>query len=71
MADILGTNWPKRAGPAAMILNNKSKTDPSNSVDLILKPASPILKIEPEEPLRKFILLSFLQKEKKYIIIKN
>ncbi|XP_017076068.1 ubiquitin carboxyl-terminal hydrolase CYLD isoform X1 [Drosophila eugracilis] len=55
LADILGTNWPKRAGAAAMILNNKSKTvtESIGCEDAIKKPASPILvKPEPEEPLR-------------------
>ncbi|KAI8042525.1 hypothetical protein M5D96_003838 [Drosophila gunungcola] len=55
LADILGSNWPKRAGAAAMILNNKSKTvtEPTSCEDSILKPASPILtKVETEEPLR-------------------
>uniref|UniRef100_A0A6P4FPA1 Uncharacterized protein LOC108053228 isoform X1 n=1 Tax=Drosophila rhopaloa TaxID=1041015 RepID=A0A6P4FPA1_DRORH len=55
LADILGSNWPKRAGVAAMILNNKSKTvtEPTTCEDSNLKAASPILtKIETEEPLR-------------------
>ncbi|XP_017042920.1 ubiquitin carboxyl-terminal hydrolase CYLD isoform X2 [Drosophila ficusphila] len=55
LADILGTNWPKRAGAAAMILNNKSKTvaEPLASEVTTLKPASPILaKVEQEEPIR-------------------
>jgi len=67
LADILGTNWPKRAGAAAMILNNKSKsvTEPNSCEDTILKPTSPILtKVEPEEPIRKYILLVILYSNK-------
>jgi len=63
LADILGTNWPKRAGAAAMILNNKSKTvtEPNSIEDTILKPTSPILtKVESEEPIREYILLAIL-----------
>jgi len=46
-----------------MILNNKSKTvtEPNSIEDTILKPTSPILtKVEPEEPIRKYLLLGIL-----------
>ncbi|KAH8410603.1 hypothetical protein KR009_006180 [Drosophila setifemur] len=52
LADILGANWPKRAGPAAMILNNKSRAVPESNIikDPVLKTASPVsTKIETEE----------------------
>ncbi|KAH8282562.1 hypothetical protein KR054_008364 [Drosophila jambulina] len=51
LADILGTNWPKRAGAAAMILNNKSKTSVEPGICEDMKPASPPIlpKVEPEE----------------------
>ncbi|KAH8257699.1 hypothetical protein KR038_006975 [Drosophila bunnanda] len=51
LADILGTNWPKRAGAAAMILNNKSKTSVEPGICEDIKPASPpvLPKVESEE----------------------
>lgn len=57
LADILGQNWPKHAGPAAMILNKpRMAAESSISEDIkhykdVVKPASPIsIKIAPEEP---------------------
>ncbi|KAH8287974.1 hypothetical protein KR018_012166 [Drosophila ironensis] len=52
LADILGANWPNGAGPAAMILNNKSRTAAESNIseDITMKPSSPIpIKSGPEE----------------------
>ncbi|KAH8327922.1 hypothetical protein KR067_001742 [Drosophila pandora] len=61
LADILGQNWPKHAGPAAMILNKpRMAAESSISEDIkhykdVVKPASPIsIKIAPEEPPQRF-----------------
>ncbi|XP_017099136.2 ubiquitin carboxyl-terminal hydrolase CYLD isoform X1 [Drosophila bipectinata] len=61
LADILGQNWPKHAGPAAMILNKpriaaeSSIGDDIKAYKEVVKPASPIsTKIGTDEPPQRF-----------------